>query len=115
LAAQNRGHLASLAKDARKTALLRYLKQWESEVDIPFSRGQYAGTVSGQFQARKHEFAGLLATVESDYWNSAAKSVQLTALAQAITDMTPGKVDDEQGQKHLLAAIRAMIAFLGAN
>jgi len=90
-------------RHAAKRDLLAYLKQWESEVDIQYTPGPSAGTVSGQF-------SGHVGTIEDDY--SGEKSVHFIALAKTITDMTQGKVNSAEGQKKLLEAIRAMIAFL---
>ena len=97
-------------RHAAKRDLLAYLKQWESEVDIQYTPGPSAGTVSGQFLLNKKEFSGHVGTIEDDY--SGEKSVHFIALAKTITDMTQGKVDSADGHKALLAAIGAMIAFL---
>jgi hypothetical protein len=111
-----RQHALDDAKDQRCRKFLGFLKPWAADVEAnrPMTNANnILLDVAGRFDEKRLELVREAAQVESDF--SDARCTKFKQLVDRIVNMRPGDVQDEDGRKILLEAIRALAAFVKAN
>jgi len=109
----NRKEAEKISRSGRKREIVSFLAKWESETDVGYRMGGHAGSVVDIFKTKRHELIRMAAGMENDY--SGEEVVRFRTLVGAIRDMTPGAVDNPDGQKALLQAIRNLLTFVRSN
>ena len=104
------------SREARKTDLLAFLKVWESEIvtdRITYSAANVAQKVADRFEGDQFELLDKAIKAGPNF--SGQGRSYFDGLVKTITDMTPGGVENAEGKKSLLQAIRTLAAFITKN
>lgn len=114
--ARNNRRADKLAAQGRKTDFLAFVTVWDAEVVANRRKVNSSNvfvTVSGEFDSKRLQLIANATGLKSDYQSSERTAFEKSV--KAITDMTPGQVDGEDGRKNLSKAICNLASFVEKN
>jgi hypothetical protein len=111
-----RQHALEDAQENRRRKFLGFLSPWAADVEAnrPMTNeSNVSQTVAQRFDKKRLKFITEVAQIEPDFLDN--KSIKFDRLVAIIVNMTPGQIDEGDGRKKLLEAIRDLAAFVKAK